>query len=99
MAKVVNDEPRVASMEPRSFDRGGDESWCDVELGYLASMEPRSFDRGGHSGRFASAALITALQWSRGLSTAEGKAAKAEALLRLLASMEPRSFDRGGSTS
>ena len=87
---------RGASMEPRSFDRGGTApSALRGHRGQGASMEPRSFDRGGGTVKQKCLPAFS-LQWSRGLSTAEGERA---GLLRpslIHASMEPRSFDRGG---
>ena len=47
-------------------------------------MEPRSFDRGGPAGLLVPKVYVE-LQWSRGLSTAEGHLARAyqNTLLRL----------------
>ena len=59
-------------------------------------MEPRSFDRGGCSSGPWPAGWIVSLQWSRGLSTAEGGRRWPAAVEARGASMEPRSFDRGG---
>ena len=85
----------VASMEPRSFDRGGEGRASTPAPPVLASMEPRSFDRGGSPPRWSVLSVLQ-LQWSRGLSTAEGARVRHRLAERADASMEPRSFDRGG---
>ena len=59
-------------MEPRSFDRGGRAGPGQLPARGAASMEPRSFDRGGAFNRGFGQWLFPLLQWSRGLSTAEG---------------------------
>ena len=84
----------VASMGPRSFNRGNDRTSLRGIAGYAASMGPRSFNRGnrtrtgpgdGKCGFNGAAvfqprkshwqrpviAMVTMLQWGRGLSTAE----------------------------
>ena len=92
---AVDAAGRHASMEPRSFDRGGPQPGPQPDRGGVASMEPRSFDRGG-GGPSAYLPVAHRLQWSRGLSTAEGSL-QVPAVTR--AFVLPLQWSRGLSTA
>ena len=84
----------IASMGPRSFDRGNVRSLSSTECSREASMGPRSFDRGNYRPATDLAGQL-ALQWGRGLSTAEMPTTIDSSRGVYDASMGPRSFDRG----
>ncbi len=89
------DTEHLASMEPRSFDRGDPSKRQQLRVVVVASMEPRSFDRGDPELPATHTTPVTTLQWSRGLLTAETWAQIRSPHRQRIASMEPRSFDRG----
>ncbi len=86
---------RRASTEPRSFDRGNCNRHVEPLPRIQASTEPRSFDRGNTTDSAGIARASSALQRSRGLSTAETGMRDEDETGPCGASTEPRSFDRG----
>ncbi len=75
----------IASMEPRSFDRGDIGKTVASRFLPQASMEPRSFDRGDAETAGRPMSRRVALQWSRGLLTAETSRLKSQTCARAVA--------------
>ena len=86
---------QLASMGPRSIDRGNRAVCRQLPRQAAASMGPRSIDRGNPQDRHPLPKIALPLQWGRGRSTAEIRRELLVTRQRIVASMGPRSIDRG----
>jgi len=84
----------VASMGPRSLNRGDDRLDRPAGGGALASMGPRSLNRGDIGDEVDSQAVIVASMGPRSLNRGDSRRQRFDGVVAL-ASMGPRSLNRG----
>src|ERR1700674_1100064 len=89
----------IASMGPRSFERGNPALLYGDYVPLFASMGPRSFERGNSLELGPDNLHCVGLQWGRAHSSAEIAYGYNMLIRNVQASMGPRSFERGNHRS